>query len=559
MKRLKIAQQIIIVLIFAVLVPSIVIGIIINNVSQQSIRRELNYSAKLLARVIGEDLDFYLKNSQEELGQISNTLKYIGSENVKKEYLNDISKKYKKFKNFKIITDNQVLGNSVFNSDTSTLTIYAPLNNNKYLSSQLDIEVLKNILAEKFKEEKRLIYLLDSDNALIATNAKNSEDFEQITEKLPQKRTIKASELFGNIKNQPMAYYELENPKWTVVVNTTQKITKSTINLARFRIILAITLSGLFIIFLVGLYTYYLYINIRQLFKGIIAVSKGSYDRKIYLLKNIFTPHEIVFLTKEFNFMAKKIAQSHQELYEKNLELQRLDGFRANLVSATSHEFRTPLTNIVGYSSRLLRSDITIDEETKLKSLKIIKQQAQRLARMVEDLLIVPDIETYRLKLDLKPESLEELLNTAVFYVNSSNTNFDTEINSDLKPVFVDKDRTMQILVNLCDNAIKYKKEDSAVKIKAYQENNLNVVEIINKHDKIKDEDMEKLFGKFIRLDNEITNATRGTGLGLFIVRGIAQAMNIDVSLKSDEEYFTAKLVFNEPKAESAEYDEQWS
>ena len=69
---------------------------------------------------------------------------------------------------------------------------------------------------------------------------------------------------------------------------------------------------------MVGFYTYYLYINIRQLFKGITAISKGNYDKKIHLIKNIFTPHEVVFLAKEFNYMADKINVSHKDLRKKN-------------------------------------------------------------------------------------------------------------------------------------------------------------------------------------------------------------------------------------------------
>ena len=118
------------------------------------------------------------------------------------------------------------------------------------------------------------------------------------------------------------------------------------------------------------------------------------------------------------------MANSYAELTEKNLELKRLDEFRSSLVSAISHEFRTPLTSIIGYSSRLLRSDIKIDEATKQKSLRVIKQQAQRLSAMVDDLLVIPEIESFRLQLNMTELDLTKLLEVSVAYANYNDTKF---------------------------------------------------------------------------------------------------------------------------------------
>ena len=102
------------------------------------------------------------------------------------------------------------------------------------------------------------------------------------------------------------------------------------------------------IIFVTALYIYYLYINIRQLFKGIIAISKGNYERQIRLLTTAFTPHEIVFLAFEFNRMAGEIHKSYLQLKKNNIELKKLNEFRTNLIDTVSHELRTPLTSIQG-------------------------------------------------------------------------------------------------------------------------------------------------------------------------------------------------------------------
>lgn len=547
MQRLKIAQQIIIVLLFAVLIPFVTIGLIISNISQQSVRRELNYSALEMSRTIGENIQAYLAYSQKKLDEVSSAITFIPYATDRADYLTEIESKDKSFKNFEIVELKDVPKDDyLFNKNESSISLYSQINDEYALCAKLDVMYMQNAVSERYKEEKRQIYILSNDNALIATNAPNAPELSRLVNNLPSKRSVEKADLFNKYKNQPSAYYTLEKPSWTVIVNTTENITNATIDKARFRIILALTLAAFFIIAMVGFYTFYLYINIRQLFKGIIAISKGSYERKIHLLKSAFTPHEIVFLAKEFNYMAKKIHQSYHDLSEKNIELECLNEFRTNLVNAISHEFRTPLTSIVGYSSRLLRHDIKIDEQTRIKSLKIIKQQAQRLSRMVEDLLVVPDIESFSIQLNKVEINLAEALENSVLYANSNNSNFDVEISKDLKEVYADSDRLEQVLINLCDNAVKYNQDDEPIKIVAKNVNGRPCVSIKNKSLPIPDDMKEKLFDKFIRMDCELTRTTRGTGLGLYIVKGLCAAMDIDLILDCDDNYFNIMLVFND-------------
>ena len=547
MQRLKIAQQIIIVLLFAVLIPFVTIGLIISNISQQSVRRELNYSALEMSRTIGENIQAYLAYSQKKLDEVSSAITFIPYATDRADYLTEIESKDKSFKNFEIVELKDVPKDDyLFNKNESSISLYSQINDEYALCAKLDVMYMQNAVSERYKEEKRQIYILSNDNALIATNAPNAPELSRLVNNLPSKRSVEKADLFNKYKNQPSAYYTLEKPSWTVIVNTTENITNATIDKARFRIILALTLAAFFIIAMVGFYTFYLYINIRQLFKGIIAISKGSYERKIHLLKSAFTPHEIVFLAKEFNYMAKKIHQSYHDLSEKNIELERLNEFRTNLVNAISHEFRTPITSIVGYSSRLLRHDIKIDEQTRIKSLKIIKQQAQRLSRMVEDLLVVPDIESFSIQLNKVEINLAEALENSVLYANSNNSNFDVEISKDLKDVYADSDRLEQVLINLCDNAVKYNQDDEPIKIVAKNVNGRPCVSIKNKSLPIPDDMKEKLFDKFIRMDCELTRTTRGTGLGLYIVKGLCAAMDIDLILDCDDNYFNIMLVFND-------------
>ncbi len=550
MKRLKIAQQIAIVLFLAVLIPFITIGLIISNISQQSIRKELKDSATMLSAFLGDSVQNYLKYADEELKQIASAISFFYYEEDKNDFLDEVRQKYGKFNNFQFINAQSLTKRDPsFNPKKSVVKLYANIDDLDIISADLKMDILQDALDNHFTDIKHDVYILDDIGNIIATNDHDNKGYNDIVENLPKEREYNTPVLFSKVKNQPLAYYQMKSPNWTIVVKTTPNVTKKTIDVPRLRIILSLVFAALFIFAAAGIYTYYLYLNIRQLFKGIIAISKGSYNRKIRLLKSVFTPHEIVFLEKEFNYMTKKVASSYTELSEKNLELKRLDEFRASLVSAISHEFRTPLTSIIGYSSRLLRSDIKVDDETRLKSLRVIKQQAQRLSGMVDDLLVIPEIESFKLQLNNEKLDLAKLLELTITYANYNDSKFIVNSASDLLPVLADNDRLIQVLVNLFDNAIKYNKGKAPIVISAANVDGKPCLSILNKSEIIPEDKLEKLFDKFVRLDSELTRTTRGTGLGLFIVKGLCEAMNITIDVSSDDNGFEVVLVFNnEPK-----------
>ncbi|MBR5303534.1 MAG: HAMP domain-containing histidine kinase [Candidatus Gastranaerophilales bacterium] len=542
MRRLKIVEQIIIVLVFAVLIPFITMGFIINNVSQQSIRNELANNAILMARFIGNAVENYVNFSQSQLNQMASGFNYIPNTMAKVQYFDEIEAKTRLFKNLDVIEKNK-LEKQVHGLENKYLTLFSQIDKEGkyYLTAQIEINIIDKLFSN---ELLRHIYIFDSKtNNLLATNA-TIESAQIVLDEL----NIKEGSLegiFGKRKNTPKAYYKISNPDWLIIVDTTKKITTKTITKARFRIILALSLSMLFIFVMVGLYTIYLYINVKQLFKGITAISKGNYDKKIHLLKSVFTPYELVFLAKEFNYMANKIKLSYKDLRTKNVELEKLNEFREHLVNATSHEFRTPLTSIIGYTSRLLRRDVVVDDETKVKSLQTIKQQAQRLSKMVEDLLVIPELESYSLKFNIEEVDLIESINQVLECLKNENIEFDVNISKDLNYVYADVYRLEQILVNLIDNAIKYNIDNAPIKIEAFNQGNKPVLKISNKCEKISQEMKDRLFDKFTRVDSDLTRTTRGTGLGLYIVKGLAAALKIDLSLDCDE-YFTIVLEFDD-------------
>lgn len=538
-KRLKIAEQILIVLLGAVIIPMTIGGFIINNINQQSMRTQLRESAVLITNMVSEEINVFLVSSLNELNQIKYALEFLSSgSETQKRYIKKVLKNSPEFDDLKIIDSKEdLLELHERNLENNNISIYTTLSNKKFLVATFNQEFIKNKLFRSLIQDKRAIYVLSSrNNKLITSHNYKEKEFQNTIKLLPKKLKTETPVIFGDKKNQPLVYIKKTSPDITIVVNTTRGVTVKAINENRFKIMLAVLFVSLTVIFVVGLYTYYLYINIRQLFKGIIAITKGNYQRRIRLITNVFTPYEIIFLAFEFNRMASQIHKSYLQLKRKNIELKDLNDFRSNLIDTVSHEFRTPLTSIQGYTSRLLRQDIEIDEEMKQKSLRTIKKQSERLSRMVEDLLVVPDIEGEKIRLNPEPLWVNKVIESVIMFVNTENREFINNISEDFPLIMADKDRFEQVLVNVLENAIKYASEDTSIVIDSIIDGNFAKIYIKNKCDVIPEYKLNKLFEKFTRIDDQTTRTTRGTGLGLFIVKGLVEAMQGDIKLYSNEQ-----------------------
>ncbi len=535
-RRLKIAEQIIIVIFFAVLIPMTVSGIIISNINQQSNRAQLRSAAVMIANIVSEEIDVFEHSINNELTQIIASLEYLNNPGKEQSYLDSIIGNLPFYKELAVVKKSQLEKYKVYSIQDDYAVFSRPMKNGRYLVAVLDINNLQKNLFKTLTQDKRQIFVLVGKD-LIATSNYSQEGYDKSIAQLPEKLKENEPIIYGDTKNQPLVYLKKTDPDVTIIVNTSKTVTKHTIDYNRDKIILSILLTVLTVFFVVGLYTSYLYINIRQLFKAIIAISKGNYERRIRLLTNIFTPFEIVFLGNEFNRMVNQIHKSYIQLKKKNKELKQMNEFRSNMVDTVSHEFRTPLTSIQGYTSRLLRQDIKIDEETKIKSLKIIKKQSERLKRMIEDLLVIPDIEGARLNVNLVNLPINSVIESSIMLVrNDANKEIINNIQDCEIEILADTDRIEQVFVNLIENAIKYSKDDNPITLDYEIRDEKLVVSVQNDYDVIPREKLKTLFDKFTRVDDKTTRTTRGTGLGLFIVKGLVEAMGGEIRLYSNDE-----------------------
>lgn len=199
---------------------------------------------------------------------------------------------------------------------------------------------------------------------------------------------------------------------------------------------------------------------------------------------------------------------------------QEVDQLKSSLVSTVSHELRTPLTMIQGFSELLMARDMERDKE--LSALEQIHSSAERLARLIDDLLSVSRIESGSLAPVIEqvdPRSLVEQV-TAAF--TSSGRDVIIELaEDDLPAVAVDEDMTVQILTNLVSNAIKYSPDDARVHVRGRRVGDEVEISVTDEGLGMTQEQLEKLFQKFFRADSSDVRKTPGTGLGLYITKSL--------------------------------------
>jgi signal transduction histidine kinase len=209
---------------------------------------------------------------------------------------------------------------------------------------------------------------------------------------------------------------------------------------------------------------------------------------------------------------------------------------RDTFVSIASHELRTPLTSILGYAELLLRRDIS---ETRRKQwLEIIMENSQKLTDMVDDLLNVSRIQSGKLGIKLEgiklPEALDERL--AITRESTNKHTIVVEIEPELPEIRVDRDKFVQVIGNILNNAIKYSPDGGKVTLSAYHDKSRQrvVVRVSDEGMGISPADKASLFSTFHRIQRPETMGIRGSGLGLYIVKEWTEAMGGEVWLESE-------------------------
>jgi PAS domain S-box-containing protein len=218
---------------------------------------------------------------------------------------------------------------------------------------------------------------------------------------------------------------------------------------------------------------------------------------------------------------AIKAALAAQE--EANAELERLNQTKSRFLTTISHEFRTPLTAIIGFSELL--ASASADPRTISEDTAVIHREASRLSRMVDEVLFVDRVDAGYLSLSLKPLDLNTVAQevTASFRRLAHRHQFQLDLDPELLRVDGDHDRLAQALTNLISNAVKYSPNGGTVTIETHNHGDEVVLSVRDKGIGIARRDTARIFDRFERVETGFAGRIGGTGLGLAIVREIVQ------------------------------------
>ncbi|MBU3180355.1 sensor histidine kinase [Clostridium psychrophilum] len=247
-------------------------------------------------------------------------------------------------------------------------------------------------------------------------------------------------------------------------------------------------------------------------------ISNGDVDKRVYLKSN----DEIGELAQTFNNMADAVEKN-----EKN---------RRDFISNVSHEIRSPITSIKGFISGIL--DGVIPKEKEKYYLSIAYEEIQRLTRLVNDLLDMSAIEAGEFSLKIKEVDINEIIRLTVIKnetkIKAKKVSVDVCFDKENLIVAGDKDRLVQVITNLLDNAIKYVNEGGKIKISSKVKGRKAYISVFNNGPRIDEDDLLHIWDRFYKADKART-IKDSTGLGLSIVRNIITQLQEDIWVENKD------------------------
>ena len=217
-------------------------------------------------------------------------------------------------------------------------------------------------------------------------------------------------------------------------------------------------------------------------------------------------------------------------------ESVKLDTMRKEFVADVSHELKTPITSIMGYTDTLLEGDY--DQETQKEFLQVVSTEARRMAKLVTDLLDLSRIDsnskkTKKVSFDLGALAKECQKKLAI-EIKKKKHHVECLVTADVPPVYADKDDIQRVILNILTNSIKYTPDGGNIKIYVGFVYNDAYIKIIDNGIGIPENDLNRIFERFYRVDKSRAREMGGTGLGLSIAKEILDKNGGSIDIKSE-------------------------
>ncbi len=214
-----------------------------------------------------------------------------------------------------------------------------------------------------------------------------------------------------------------------------------------------------------------------------------------------------------------------------------VEQMKTDFVSTVSHELRTPLAAIYGAAMTLRRRDVAVEESQRDRLLEVVSSEADRLARIVNDILWASRLESGRMSIAIERCDAAAIADEVVDVLRSrAPEGIEVVVSKSrgLPQVAADPDKLRQILTNLIDNAIKYSPDGGRVEVEIGRSGGRVRFRVADEGLGIPPAEQDRIFEKFFRLDPNLTRGVGGTGLGLYISRELVMRMNGRIWVDSD-------------------------
>ena len=291
--------------------------------------------------------------------------------------------------------------------------------------------------------------------------------------------------------------------------------TARALNAEMFSLILEALALGLVISVLLSFLLAKTMVNpLQRLTDGIQQVARGDFSRKL----EVSSSDEIGQLTESFNVMAQQL--------ETNInELEKAEQERKDFVANVSHELRTPLTNIRSYAETLDDGVGDLPPEMEKRFLGVILNESDRMAHILQDLLTLSRFDSGRSELRLTrfpfAQAVDDTYQAVLMDAQNHAHTVELSLPDSLPRVRADRERIMQVMMNIVSNAIKYTPDGGRIVLSAGQSGDKVWMEVDDNGIGIPDADRERIFERFYRVDKARSRQSGGTGLGLSIAQEI--------------------------------------
>jgi PAS domain S-box-containing protein len=218
-------------------------------------------------------------------------------------------------------------------------------------------------------------------------------------------------------------------------------------------------------------------------------------------------------------------------------EERAVEQLKSDFVSTVSHELRTPLAAIYGAALTLQRDDVRLEESQRTGLLDVISSEADRLARIVNDILWASRLDSGQMGVAIEScdaAKLAQQVIDALRHHAPTTVELRVDAAEQLPPVAADPDKLRQVLTNLVDNAVKYSPDGGTVHLSVQPTANRIRFRVDDEGLGVPPAEQSRIFEKFFRLDPQLTRGVGGTGLGLYICRELVQRMHGRIWVASD-------------------------